>query len=198
VVVNTKRGSYEAEKLLISAGPWAPELLSELKLPLTVERQVFYWFDPIGGIEPFRADRFPVYIWSIEDDLEFYGFPAQDEPPGGVKVAFFYKGIPCSPETIDRHVSRAEVERMRKAVAERVPALNAPLRDAVTCMYTTAPDHHFIIGPHPDYTNVIIASPCSGHGYKFASVVGEILAELTTEGDTHYPVKLFSPTRFAY
>jgi sarcosine oxidase len=196
VRVVTTRGSYEAECLVISPGPWAPEILADLSLPLTVERQVLYWFSPIGGIGPFRADRFPVYIWEIEDGLQFYGFPAEDGAPGGVKVAFFHAGVPCTPETIDRDVHPAEVDGIRQALTDRIPALNGPLVEAVTCMYTTAPDHHFVLGLHPEHANVVIASPCSGHGYKFAPVVGEILADLAIEGRSRHPIDLFNPARF--
>lgn len=196
VRVSTSRGTYEAERLVIAPGPWAPELLADLGLPLRVERQVLYWFDPIGGIEPFHQDRFPIYVWEVERDRQIYGFPAQAGPPGGVKVAFYFGGEPTTPDTIDRSVSAVEVETIRAALASRVPSLSAPLIQTTTCMYTTTPDHHFILGTHPSHANVIVASPCSGHGYKFASVIGEILADLAIEGRTAHDIELFSPMRF--
>lgn len=101
VCVKTAIGCYEAEKLAIAPGAWASDIFN-FDLPLTVERQVMYWFDPIGGIEPFLRSRFPIYIWEAEDKVKFYGFPAQDG--NSVKVAFFYKGVACSAETIDRTV----------------------------------------------------------------------------------------------
>jgi len=195
VVVTTERNQFEAERLIISAGPWAPRLLAGLDLPLTIERQVLYWFDPVGGREPFSQDRFPVWIWSIADGVEFYGFPAQQEP--GVKVALYHQGQPTLPETIDRNVAAWEIERMRETIALRVPTLNGKLVSTATCMYTTTPDQHFVLGLHPEHKNVIIASPCSGHGFKFASAIGEVLADLTTGAETNYPLALFSPGRFA-
>jgi sarcosine oxidase len=197
VRVNTSGGSFEAERLILSAGPWLPELLGSLDLPLTIERNVLYWFDPIGGTEPFRIGRFPVYIWELATGSHFYGFPAVDDGPGGVKVAFFYRGASCSPDTIDRHVSEAEVEAIRAALADTIPALGATLRATATCMYTTAPDHDFVVGLHPEHANVVIASPCSGHGYKFASVMGEVLADLAIDGRSRHGTAMFDVNRFA-
>lgn len=179
VQVTTARGCYQAERLVVSPGAWALEML-KLDLPLCVERQVLYWFDPVGGIEPFLPDRFPIYIWEAEDGLQFYGFPAHSGQKEGVKVAFFYMGVPCTPETINRTIQEDEILKMRSYLSDRIPALNGRLLNAVTCMYTNTPDQHFIIGLHPKHPQVTIASPCSGHGYKFASVIGEILAELAT------------------
>ena len=194
VEVTTSQGTYEADRVVISPGAWAPELLG-LDLPLTVERQVMYWFEPIGGIEPFLSDRFPIYIWEVEGGEQFYGFPAQGTQEG-VKVAFFYRGVPCNPETVDRHVSATDIEYMRSYIAKHIPALNSRCLNAITCLYTTAPDHHFIVGFHPEHPQVVLASPCSGHGYKFASVIGEILADLAINGKTNHALSLFDPMRF--
>jgi len=198
VRVTTPCRTYEAERLIISAGAWAPRLLADLGLPLTIERQVLYWFDPIGGVVPFLPDRFPIYIWEVSDDIQFYGFPSQaDAGPGGAKVAFFRDGKKgaVDPDALEREVTTEETDRMRAALAPRIPALNAPLLHAVACMYTVTPDHHFVIAPHPAHENVILASPCSGHGYKFCSVVGEILADLAESGTTRHPIGLFAPDR---
>jgi sarcosine oxidase len=197
VRVTTARGSYEAERLVVSPGPWAPQLLADLELPLVVERNVLCWFEPRGGRTPFLPDRFPIYIWEVDDSTQFYGFPAQEGPPGGVKVALFRSGTHCTPETIVRAVEPEEVVPLRRCLAEYIPDLDGPLVDAVTCMYTTTPDEHFLIGLHPRHPEVMVASPCSGHGYKFASVVGEILADLATEGTTRHPIGLFDIGRFA-
>jgi sarcosine oxidase len=214
VRVTTARGAHEAGQLVIAPGAWAPSLLAELRLPLVVERQVLYWFEPVGGSAPYAADRFPIYIWQLDDGLTFYGFPAQPGPPGGVKVSVFRfgprpepagvpaathapDGAPWTPETLDRTVHAAEIERMRGCLVGRLPTLNGRFIEAVTCMYTTTPDEHFIIDRHPAHPNVVIASPCSGHGFKFASVIGEILAELATAGETRLAIDLFDLERFA-
>jgi sarcosine oxidase len=198
VLVETASGEYEAERLVISAGAWAPKLLADLGLPLEVTRQILFWFNPIGGIEPFLSDRFPIFIWEPEDGNSFYSIPAHDGPRGGVKVAFFRAGgSPADPETIDREVHDEEVEFIKSYLARFVPALDGDLLYAKTCMYTNTPDEHFVVSKHPEYPQVAIAAGFSGHGYKFCSVVGEILADLATEDETSHPIDLFSPARLA-
>ena len=198
VLVETASGTYEAERLVISAGAWAPKLLADLGLPLEVTRQILFWFDPVGGVEPFLPDRLPIFIWEPEDGNSFYAIPAHDGPRGGVKVAFFRAdGRPADPETIDREVHDDEVEFIRSYLARYVPSLDGDFLYAKTCMYTNTPDEHFVISTHPEYPQVAIAAGFSGHGYKFCSVVGEILADLATDGESRHPIDLFSPVRLA-
>jgi sarcosine oxidase len=195
VRVETHEGSYEAERLVISPGAWAPQLLAELGLPLEVERQVMYWFEPKNGRGPFLPERFPIFIWEPDDANMFYGFPTQDDDRG-VKVAFFRAGgVPTTPETIDRDVHQGEIDLIRGYLAEYVPTLAGRCLDARACMYTNTPDEHFVISQHPEFEQVTIACGFSGHGYKFCSVVGEILADLAIEGSTRHPIDLFSPAR---
>ena len=198
VRVTTAAGTYEAAAAVISPGAWGAQVLRDLRLPLVVERQVMYWFDPVGGTAPFEVGRLPVYIWETADGTQFYGFPAQDGPRGGAKVATFrLKGSETTPEAIDRTIHDDEIDRMRAAVRGRVGALDAPLLWAKTCMYTTTPDEHFVIGLHPEHPMIALAAGFSGHGYKFASVVGEILAELAVDGRTRHDIALFAPERFS-
>lgn len=200
VAVSTTRGRYEAGHLLLTPGAWAGGLFDLPELPLEVERQVLYWLEPREGSAGFAAGQCPIYIWDLGEHAQIYGFPAQPEGPRGVKVAFFHTAHPtiCTPETIDRVVHDAEVAAIRQALRGRIPALaDGALSHAMTCMYTLTPDQHFAIGPHPRYPQVTLASPCSGHGFKFASVVGEILADLAIDGATPHPIQLFDPTRFA-
>ena len=198
VRVTTARGSYEAARLAISPGPWAPAILRELGLPLEVERQVMYWFDPVGGVAPYAVGQAPIYIWEVDQQVQFYGFPAHEGPHGGAKIAYFrVPGVhaTCTPETIDRAIHEAEIAQMREAFAARMPTLNGPLLRAKTCMYTNTPDEHFVITTLPDRPQVAIAAGFSGHGFKFASVVGEIMADLATDGTTRHPIGLFDPAR---
>ena len=193
--VETPLGSYEAEGLVICPGAWAAQLLADLGLPLEVTRQVMFWFEPTGGLDPFRPDLFPIFIWEPDDGNMFYGFPAQDDDRG-VKVAFFRAGgVPTTPATIEREVGEEEIGFLRGYLAEHVPDLAGRCLDARACMYTNTPDEHFVISPHPEHARVTIACGFSGHGYKFCSVVGEILADLVTEGSTRHPIDLFSPAR---
>jgi len=198
VVVRTDRGRYEAAQVVVTPGPWAPQLLAGLGVPLEVERQVLYWFDPVGGVEPFLPDRFPIYIWEGADKASPYGFPALDGPAGGVKVAFYRTpGIErCTPETIDRAIRPAEIEAMRAAMAARIPALAGRFLAGATCLYTNTPDKNFVIATHPASPRVHVACGFSGHGFKFCSVVGEILADLALDGGTRHPIGLFRPERF--
>jgi sarcosine oxidase len=182
IEVRTSRGRYEAGRLILAPGSWASAIFKADWLPLEVEPQQLYWFEPAEGPAPFTPDRFPIYIWDLDGGVQFYGFPADDD--GRVKVAFFRSRVQGE-------------EAMRKALAPCLPALAAGrLVETVSCKYTLTPDHHFVIGVHPGAENVVIASPCSGHGYKFASVIGEILSDLAVDGATRHPIALFSPSRF--
>jgi sarcosine oxidase len=196
VRVTTTRGAYKAERLVITPGPWAPALLADLGLPLAIERQVQFWFNPVGGIEPFLPGRFPIYIWQTSDDVAIYGFPALDGPAGGVKAAFHHGGTATTADTLDRDVRPEEIEALRAVLAERIPALAGSCRDTAPCMYSNTPDEHFVISLHPRHSQVAIAAGFSGHGFKFAGVVGEILADLAIEGATRHPIDLFAPGRF--
>ncbi|ARQ70008.1 N-methyl-L-tryptophan oxidase [Streptomyces marincola] len=195
VRVTTPNGVYTAGHLVVCPGAWAPRQLADLGVPFTVERQIMYWFEPEGGTAPFEPDRHPVYVWEDPEGTQIYGFPALDGPGGGAKVAFFRQGIPCTPETIDRTVHPAEVAEMAAFAGARLPALPGRLLRAVTCMYTTTPDEHFVIAPHPAHPAVTVACGFSGHGFKFVPVVGEILADLALTGSTPHPIELFSPGR---
>ena len=198
VRVKTARRTYQAGRLVVSTGPWAPHMLADMNLPLQVERLVQHWFVPEGGIESFAAERHPIYVWEAEDGEQFYGFPNHGSAREGVKVAFFRKGTPCEPETIDRSVYDHEVEQMRSYLEHRIPAVGrGEFLRAATCMYTNTPDEHFVISNHPDYDQVTVAAGFSGHGFKFASVVGEVLADLTTKGETAHSIELFDPARLA-
>lgn len=196
VTVTTQRGTYHARHLILSSGPWAPEILAALNLPIAVYRRIMFWFDPAGGIAPFLPEHFPIYLWEPKGEGSFYGFPASDGPKGGVKVALHTGNEKCTPDSIDRNIRKDDESAMRAAIANRIPSLNGTVVDARTCMYTMTPDEHFIIDAHPDYPQISIATGFSGHGFKFSSVVGEILADLAINGRTDHDISLFSRRRF--
>ncbi|MCX2954276.1 N-methyl-L-tryptophan oxidase [Lentzea sp. NEAU-D7] len=183
--VTTARGTYETGHVVLCPGPWAPELLGDLGIPFEVERQVQFYFTPDETLA-----GYPVYIW--DRDTGFYGFPEHD---GAVKVAFHHGGEICTPETVDRTVRAHEVEAIANATRSPMPGLAGTFQRAATCMYTNTADRHFVIARHPEHDDVTVACGFSGHGFKFAPVVGEILADLTIDGATRHPIALFDPAR---
>ncbi len=176
-------------------GAWAPKVLSPLALPLTVRRKVMFWFDRIGSVGPFLPESFPIYLWEPEGAPQFYGFPAAEGKSGGVKVAIHVGHEECNPESIDRNLRQDDEAAIRSVISSRIPALNGPLLQTRTCMYTMTPDEHFIIDLHPEFPQVSIAAGFSSHGFKFSSVIGEILADLATQRRTNYEIALFSSQR---
>jgi sarcosine oxidase len=197
VDVTTSRGTYEAGQFVICAGPWLSNVAADLRLPLQLERQVQFWFEPAGGIEPFLPERFPIWLWETNDGTHSYGLPAIDGPSSGVKVSMHHggKNSCCTPATIDRTVATDEIETARQVITKRLPALSGRCLQAVTCMYTNSPDGHFIIDRHPEHSNVLIVSPCSGHGFKFCPVVGEIVADFVERGESRHNIELFGLKR---
>jgi sarcosine oxidase len=197
VEVATRRSVHRAKHLVIAAGPWANRALADC-FPLRVTRQVMAWIRPSGGIEPFLPTRFPVFLCdSPEDGLPGYGFPSVDGPSGGVKAAIHGSNIECTPETIDRVIHETDCAEIIRRLKPRFPALDGEVLKAATCMYTMTPDENFILGSHPRFPSVSVACGFSGHGFKFAPVVGEILADLATLGSTRHPIGIFSPSRFS-
>jgi sarcosine oxidase len=194
VRVHTAEGAHTAERLIVCPGAWAPDLLSDLGVGFRVERQVQYWFQP-RDIAPFHPDEHPVYIWEDPDGVQIYGFPAQDGPEGGAKVAFFRRGVQCTPDDIDRTVYEAEVNGISDHLRGTLPDLPHQFLRAATCMYTTTRDEHFILAHHPEHPQVTVACGFSGHGFKFVPVVGEVLADLAADGATEHPISLFDPRR---
>lgn len=170
----------DAGQIVITAGPWVTEFV---KLPVRIERQVQFWFEPAGDL-----GRMPVWVWELEDGRHPYGLPVLD---GAGKAAFHdhSPALECQPDTTDRTVHDAEVETMRKCLRSRIPKLPGRLRDAKTCLYTTTADEHFIIDRISE--KILVVSPCSGHGFKFCPVIGEIVADLVTTGHTRHDISLF-------
>lgn len=197
VRVQTSRGEYESGQLVICAGPWVEPVLAELKLPFQVERQVQLWFEPEGGIEDYLPGKFPIWIWQTRDGAHPYGIPALDGPGGGIKVAIHHGGANryCTAEDAQREVSEAEIAAAQVVIASRLPAVRGRCLRAVTCLYTNLPDEHFLMDRHPAHPEVLIVSPCSGHGFKFCPVIGEIAADLVDRNATRHPIQLFNLSR---
>ena len=198
VEVTTAAGRYGADRLVLTPGAWAPQLVPSVA-PVLVERQVFYWFEPdlTAGV-PYEsyADGHPVYIEETDGNGLLYGFPMIDGPDGGLKVAFYRQNVgTTTPEAIDRTVHAEEVDAIRRRAVQLFPYLTGPLIKAATCMYASAPDDHFVIGRLPGVPQVVVACGFSGHGFKFVPVVGEIVADLVQTGNTAHDIALFDPAR---
>jgi sarcosine oxidase len=194
VEVTTAKGTYSAGKLIACAGAWATQTLKNLGVPLTVMRQVMQWFDPGPAAESFSRVRFPIFLVDSPEGF-FYGMPRLDEL--GVKCARHY-GAPelPSPEGVNREILPTDDAPVRNFLQQFLPDAAGPRTRAEVCMYTLTPDKHFVIDVHPEYPAVMVAAGFSGHGFKFAPVVGEILADLAEHGQTKHDIGLFSANRF--
>ncbi len=194
IEVTTTRETLAADHLILTAGPWTSQFLEGASVPLAIQRNVQFWFRPIADAVEFAPDRVPVYIWEYRKGAFFYGFPALGTD--GVKVARHHEGELCTPQTLRRVVSSEEVDSMRDLLARYLPGANGEALGASACMYTNTPDGHFVVDHHPASRQVTLACGFSGHGFKFASVIGEILADLAREQATAHPIALFRIRRF--
>jgi sarcosine oxidase len=196
-VVTTKQ-TYRARSLVITAGPWSSEILPGLAVPLTVVRRVMFWFRPTAQPSAFDAGIFPIFLWEPRQGPFFYGLPRVDatgDPKAAIHWAADTDGNTCTPSTIDRNIHPRDESAIRSVLAARIPALNGHITHAATCMYTMTPDAHFVIDTHPAHPQVAIAAGFSGHGFKFSSAVGEILADLALKGRVSSDLTLFSASR---
>lgn len=188
VRVETDQNAYLADRLLITAGAWVRSLLPGLDLPMTVERQVLYWFAPRERRELHSPSACPIHLWEAPKGHFFYGFPDFGD---GVKLALHHEGERTDPDRVRREVARDEVAHLRERLHRFVPAAEGELLRTAVCLYTNTPDENFWIDRHPAHPQVWIASPCSGHGFKFASAIGEILADELTERRVRFDLTPF-------
>ncbi|HEY8800390.1 MAG TPA: N-methyl-L-tryptophan oxidase [Candidatus Limnocylindrales bacterium] len=193
--VETDLGVYGADYLVIAAGAWTGSFVPDLRLPLEVERVPVFWFEPKVPVAEVSIGRLPIWILDTAADGSFYGFPYDEV--AGLKVARHHSGEVVDPATVDRTERAADVERVRAFSRSSFPAADGPLLGSLVCLYTNTPDLGFVIDRHPTVTGVAFASACSGHGFKFAPVIGEALADLATRGTTALPIEPFRAARFA-
>jgi len=186
VRVFTSHGEFTAPQLIVSAGAWVNTLVPGL--PMNVERQVQFWFEPKQSPNLFVPERCPIHMWQFDGSRFFYGIPDFGE---GLKVAFHHQGESTTPHAVCREVAPGEVEVMRAVLRRFVPGADGPLRAATVCLYTNTPDEHFWIDRPRDFPQVLVASPCSGHGFKFSAVIGEILADLAQNQHPKFDLSLF-------
>ncbi len=195
VRVTTTRGTYRAGRLLIAAGPWTTQIVLDLALPLTVERQAVFWLDPDRRDRSYDPTRFPIYAYEHIPGGLCYGFPRLAR---GAKAAVMHEGeMAAGPDEVRRDVDRREVESLRTALRRILPGLaKAEVREASSCLFTNTPDHDFLVDWHPRCPHVLVSSPCSGHGFKFASAIGEMQADLLLTGRTAVDYSPFRIGRF--
>ncbi len=193
ITVTTNCGSYQAERLILAAGAWMPKLSPRLAHLLKPERQVLTWLSPLQP-EWFTPDRFPVFNIAVEEG-HYYGFPVYGIP--GFKFGrYHHRRQFVDPDDWQREAD-AEDESILQSFAERYfPQGAGPTLSMHTCLFTNSPDEHFVLDTLPEEPRVIVASPCSGHGFKFSSVVGEILADFALRGETRHDTAMFSLKRF--
>src|SRR5215210_1943308 len=191
--VRTAQGSFEAGKLVICAGSWASKLIPELQGLAVPERQVVAWLQPKRP-EYFTPEVFPVFYIEVEEG-RYYGFPTFDVP--GFKFGkYHHRHEQVDPDTVNREVEPEDEELLRSFATRYFPDAAGPTLMLKTCLFTNSPDGHFILDLHPSHPEVALAAGFSGHGYKFCSVVGEVMADLATRGESRHDIGFFRMARF--
>lgn len=189
--VHTEDHQFQGRKIVLTAGAWTPYLLKELNLPLTVTKQQVCYYGPTDTAL-FQPNQFPVFTEMIKGGEFIYGIPCFGE--NGVKVAQHGLGATVLPDTCDHTPDADYIQRMDTYVAERIPSLGRTV-DAEVCLYTETPDEDFIIDTHPQCPSLLIAAGFSGHGFKFCSLVGQIMSELALKEETDFDISPFRINR---
>jgi sarcosine oxidase len=193
VRVKTTRGEYEAGRLILSPGAWVGELVPALARIAIPERQVLGWFQPDDPAK-FSPAAFPVLNLLVEEG-RYYLLPIYGVP--GLKIGLYHHFHEQGPaDDISREITPADEAALRRCISRYFPAADGPVMALHTCIFTNTPDEHFIIDTLPGHPDVVVASPCSGHGYKFASCIGEIVADLATTGKSRFDLTMFRFDRF--
>jgi sarcosine oxidase len=193
IAIRTATRELTAERVVVTAGAWSGVLLPELAALAIPERQVVGWFTPLDG-SLFAPERFPVFNVQVEEG-RYYGFPSDGS---GVKVGrYHHRGEVVDPSNYNRDIDADDEALLRRYVSRYLPRANGELARAETCLFTNSPDEHFIIDLVGAMPGLVVAAGFSGHGFKFCSVVGEILADLAIDGRTRHDISLFALGRFA-
>ena len=192
-LVETNLGNYKTEKLVFSSGACITKLIPTLKLPIKIERQVLFWFSPRKNPDKFKSINMPNSDWDLDNGLSFYTMPNLENR--GFKVAMHHNGEFVDPDTLIRESNDSDLKMVRDFLEEYIPDGNGELIDSKVCMYTDTPDQDFLIDSHPDDENIIICSPCSGHGFKFTPAIGEICSSLIINNSTNFDLDKFSLER---
>lgn len=192
VEVSTAKGTEKFDAAVIATGPWMHELVPFL--PLKVERQVLVWLAIQSGADWFGPDRFPVWLREGTPQGDVYGLPSLDGR--SIKIARHHGGEATDPDKVRRSATDADLDPLRLFVTKYLNGVTRHVTRSAVCMYTNTPDQHFAIGLHPESSRMVVVSACSGHGFKFAPVVGDIAADLVLDGGTSRDISHFSLQRF--
>jgi sarcosine oxidase len=193
VKVSTDRGDFAAARLVITAGPWAPRMLADLNVKLELRRKHLYWF-PTQDAMYHEAGGCPTYLYELPQGV-FYGFPQVDEL--GLKVAEHSGGASIADPLNDpRPLEESDLARVEDFLSQYLPGVGRPMQRRSVCFYTMSPDEHFLVDRHPQHENVLFVAGLSGHGFKFTSVLGEVMADLALDGATKLPVGFLCLSRF--
>jgi sarcosine oxidase len=178
-VIKTSRGRFEAEHALVAAGPWTPSLMPRLGLPLRVERQVLAWL-AVEDSASFSPERFPIFIREVAPGRFRYGFPTTDGR--SIKLGVHHEGSDADPDSIDREVDDGDLRPVKDFALDFLHGVTSDVVESCVCMYTNTPDERFIAASPSALPGVIVLSACSGHGFKFAPVMGELMADAILDG----------------
>jgi sarcosine oxidase len=194
VHIKTTAGEYSARTLIVAAGPWLSELMDEKLMPgLKVTRQIVCWYRVKANarFEDFQPQRFPVFVWQVPAQQISYGFPALGGAEDGVKISTEQYDVAVDPDNMEREVSAAEQAALyEEYVAPYFPDLDRACVRSDVCLYTSVPDSRFVIDRHTIHRQVIVASPCSGHGFKHSAAIGEAVAQMAL-GEPHLDLSEF-------
>ncbi len=195
VTVTTTRGTYHAGKIVFTGGAWTGRLLADLGVDMVVTRQMLGWVWPRKPMD-FKVGQFPVWILDRPDGHNYYGFPMMPDNPG-FKFAYDKRGTPSDPDKLDRQPNEDDEKHLRPFLQKYIPQADGPILSIRACMYTNTPDFQFILDHHPVYKNVSIACGFSGHGFKFATVIGMVMSQLALDGKSTLPIDFLGLKRFA-
>lgn len=193
IIVSAGSDTYRARHVIVSVGAWLEGFLPSLAIPLEIERQVLAWF-PVRNPELFTLHNFPVFVREVDGARQRYGFPTLDGKT--IKLAVHHEGQATNAADIDRATHASDLLPLEDFIGQYLNGVEAAAVRTQVCMYTNSPDSHFLVGPHPILPAVTILGAFSGGGFKFASVIGDVAADLALEGGTDYPISYFAPARF--
>lgn len=190
IEVRTPSGTYGAERLVVTAGAWVANLIAQLRPTVEIERLALFMFESAGNAPALTPKMCPNSSWGCVGVRD--SFYTQPDFGNGFKVAFHHGRTGVDPDHPDRSTTDEEEARVRQLVGRFIPDAAGRIRESTACLYTNLPERDWVIDRHPDEPRVVIGSPCSGHGFKFASAIGEILADLATDRTPSFDITPFS------